>query len=84
MKMLEKRHGRTDLLAHAQRNESVQEKAREYDQQASRGESTPIYQFGEGVLEGQDIDLTDTTIQIPGFEHPIELNAPNAFSDMTD
>ena len=84
MKMLEKRHGRTDLLAHAQRNESVQEKAHEYDQRASRGESTPIYQFGEGVLEGQDIDLTDTTIQIPGFEHPIELNAPNAFSDMTD
>ena len=84
MKLLEKRHGRTNLLAHAQRNESVQEKVREYDQQASRGESTPIYQFGEGVLEGQDINLTDTTIQIPGFEQPIELNVPNAFSDMTD
>ena len=84
MKLLEKRHGRTDLLAHAQRNESVQDKVREYDQQASRGESTPIYQFGEGVLEGQDINLTDTTIQIPGFEQPIELNVPNAFSDMTD
>ena len=60
------------------------EDVREYDQQASRGESTPIYQFGEGVLEGQDINLTDTTIQIPGFEQPIELNVPNAFSDMTD
>jgi len=84
LKMLEKRHGRDELLAHARRNESVREKARDYDQQASYGEATPIYQFGEGVLEGEDLDFNDATIQIPGFEQPIELNMPNPFADMTD
>ena len=84
LKMLEKRHGRDELLAHARRNESVREKARDYDQQASYGEATPIYQFGEGVLEGEDLDFDDATIQIPGFEQPIELNMPNPFADMTD
>jgi acetoacetyl-[acyl-carrier protein] synthase len=84
LKMLEKRHGRDELLAHARRNESVREKARDYDQRASYGEATPIYQFGEGVLEGEDLDFDDATIQIPGFEQPIELNRPNPFADMTD
>ena len=84
LKMLEKRHGRDELLAHARRNESVREKARDYDQRASYGEATPIYQFGEGVLEGEDLDFDDATIQIPGFEQPIELNMPNPFADMTD
>jgi len=84
LKMLEKRHGRDELLAHARRNESVREKARDYDQQACHGEATPIYQFGEGVLEGEDLDFNDATIQIPGFEQPIELNMPNPFADMTD
>ena len=84
LKMLEKRHGRDELLAHARRNESVREKARDYDQQASHGEATPIYQFGEGVLEGEDLDFNDATIKIPGFEQPIELNMPNPFADMTD
>jgi acetoacetyl-[acyl-carrier protein] synthase len=84
LKMLEKRHGRDELLAHARRNESVREKARDYDQRASYGEATPIYQFGEGVLEGKDLDFDDATIQIPGFEQPIELNMPNPFADMTD
>jgi acetoacetyl-[acyl-carrier protein] synthase len=84
LKMLEKRHGRDELLAHARRNESVREKARDYDQRASYGEATPIYQFGEGVLEGEDLDFDDATIHIPGFEQPIELNMPNPFADMTD
>ena len=84
LKMLENRHGRDELLAHARRNESVREKARDYDQRASDGEATPIYQFGEGVLEGEDLDFDDATIQIPGFEQPIELNKPNPFADMTD
>jgi len=84
LRMLEKRHGRDELLAHARRNESVREKARDYDQQACHGEATPIYQFGEGVLEGEDLDFNDATIQIPGFEQPIELNMPNPFADMTD
>ena len=84
LKMLEKRHGRDELLAHARRNESVREKSRDYDQRASYGEATPIYQFGEGVLEGEDLDFDDATIQIPGFEQPIELNMPNPFADMTD
>ena len=84
MKMLEKRHGRDELLAHAHRNELVRETARDYDQRAIRGDATPIYQFGEGVLEGKDLELTDSTIRIPGFEQPIELNMPNPFEDMID
>jgi len=82
--MLEKRHGRDELLAHSRRNESVREKARNYDQRACNGDATPIYQFGEGVLEGKDLDVSDVAIRIPGFEQPIELNVSSPFQDMTD
>ncbi|MEE3279872.1 MAG: beta-ketoacyl synthase [Pseudomonadota bacterium] len=84
LKMLEKRHGRDRLLAHSRQNESVREKAYNYDQQANNGDATPIYQFGEGVLEGKDLDVTDATIRIPGFDQPIQLNTPNPFQDMTE
>ena len=47
------------------------------------GDIAPIYRFGEGVLEGKDLTLTDRAIRVPGFEHSIELSDDNPFDDMT-
>ena len=81
--MLEARHGAAAMARHAKANESVAQAATDYDQSASRGESPPIYQFGKGVLTGEEIELSDTEIRIPGYDHAVSLNLDNPFGDMT-
>ena len=46
----------------------------------SRGEVAPIYQFGEGVLEGDGPhDHAIRRIRVPGYAHPIELDVDDPY-----
>lgn len=81
-KMLAARHGQAALTEHARKNEVVHASAMDYDADATAGEAAPIYQFGEGVLEGDDLTLSDTAIEIPGFGQSVLLNLENPFDDM--
>ena len=81
--MLRKKHGGNAMKAHAERNESVCEAIADYDQQMTAGNIPPIYQFGQGVLEGEDLSITEDSISIPGFEQAVSLALNNPFPDMT-
>ena len=81
--MLRAKHGDAAIARHAKLNETVQASAAAYDTAATNGEVSPIYQFGEGVLDGDDIELSEREIRVPGYEHPISLEPDNPFPDMT-
>ena len=81
--MLERRWGSSALTQALGRQEKTQETADAYDQVADSGEVAPIYRFGEGVLEGDDLDITDSAIKVPGFAHSIDLDLDNPFEDMS-
>jgi acetoacetyl-[acyl-carrier protein] synthase len=81
--MLEKRYGTQAFAAAKQRQEAVESSAQAYNAKADDGDIAPIYRFGEGVLEGKDLTLTDRKISVPGFEQAIELSDDNPFDDMT-
>lgn len=81
--MLEKRYGAQAFAAAKRRQEAVESTAQAYNDKADDGDIAPIYRFGEGVLEGKDLTLTDRAIRVPGFEHSIELSDDNPFDDMT-
>jgi hypothetical protein len=34
-------------------------------------------------LEGDDLDITDSAIKVPGFAHSIDLDLDNPFEDMS-
>ncbi|MEQ8857715.1 MAG: beta-ketoacyl synthase [Pseudomonadales bacterium] len=82
--MLEKRWGKAAMQAHARRAEATEQKAADYDAAMDRGEIAPIYRFGEGVLDGDDLDISATAIRIPGFARPVRLDLENPFRDMVD
>jgi acetoacetyl-[acyl-carrier protein] synthase len=82
-RMLERKHGRAAMTAHAARNEAIVAASAEYDAKMTRGEGRPIYQFGEGVLEGSDLDITTSRIKVPGWGQPIDLELPNPYPDMS-
>lgn len=81
--MLEKRHGKKKVLQHAHLNEAVQESSHNNDDRAIAGDDTIIYQFGTAVIDGQDLVLEPTNINIPGHKQKISLDVPNPYKDMT-
>lgn len=80
--MLEKKHGKDAYNAYLDKREQTLEKAAEYDQLATEGKINPTYLFGHNVLDGDDLDINDKEIRIPGYEQPVELDIENPFSDM--
>ena len=80
--MLTKRHGKEAMTKYNQHNEAIRQQIRDYDQRASEGQVEPIYQFGEGVLDGDDLTITTDAITVPGYGQTIELVEPNPYADM--
>ncbi|HSG90855.1 MAG TPA: beta-ketoacyl synthase [Pseudomonadales bacterium] len=83
-RMLRQRHGAAAMSAWEGRHEKVSEAIADYDVRMTRGEVAPIYQFGEGVLDGTDLTISDREIRIPGFDNPVSLDIGNPYDDMTD
>ena len=81
--MLEKRYGAKALAGAQQQRETTEQTAQTYNHAADDGEIAPIYRFGEGVLEGEDLTITDQEITVPGFAQKIVLSEDNPFEDMT-
>jgi acetoacetyl-[acyl-carrier protein] synthase len=80
--MLTRKWGAAAMRTYADRNEAVKRASHDYDQTMLKETVSPIYQFGEGVLEGGDLDITTDQIQLPGFELPVELSAESPYPDM--
>ena len=81
--MLEKRYGTKAVTAAKRRQEAIEHKAQTYNDAADDGDIAPIYQFGQGVLEGSDLTITDQEITVPGFAQKIRLSGDNPFEDMS-
>ncbi len=81
--MLEKKHGSRAFAEYLGRNEATSQAAQEYDVKMSLGEVAPIYEYGEGVVDGQDLSISDREIVIPGFEKSVILDLLNPYPDMT-
>lgn len=82
--MLEKRHGKNAMAAHQDRCAEVTQKANDYDNQMIDEGVDPIYKFGEGVVQGEELDLGDRTIGVPGFPQDVSLEFDNPYADMVD
>jgi len=77
--MLEQRWGRDAMSAYRSRAEGVAAQAAAYDDAMCEQTVESIYRFGEGVLGGEDIDITDHEIRLPGYALPVSLDIPNPY-----
>lgn len=77
--LLTTRHGEKAMTAYARRHEAVAAAIEDYDVRMTRGEVAPIYQFGEGVLEGSDLTITPESIRVPGYAEEIDLALRNPY-----
>ena len=80
--MLAKRYGKDAIAASARRNEAVQTAAEDYDQECTRTPFPSIYRYGENVLEGEDLDVSDDAIGVRGYRQSVSLRFENPYLDM--
>ncbi|GAB3476881.1 beta-ketoacyl synthase [Marinomonas epiphytica] len=83
LKMLAKRYSDEQLANHKEKNKQVLANSEEYNQSMIRGESLPTYKFGFNVLGGEELDITDKEIRLPGYDLPVDLELDNEFSDLS-
>ncbi|MFT7686842.1 MAG: acetoacetyl-[acyl-carrier protein] synthase [Candidatus Azotimanducaceae bacterium] len=81
--MLEKKHGKNALDKWQAKNVGIQENIADYDKRTSEGENNLIYEFGVGVVNGSELDISSEKITIPGLDHSISLQIENPYDDMT-
>ncbi len=82
-RMLATKHGKATTTLYQKRNEAVREQSHDYDEAMLKGTNSVIYRFGEGVIEGSELKLSGTSIEIPGQKQPISLDVPNPYDDMS-
>ena len=81
--MLKNRYSETDFDDYVKRREQVRVSARAYDEQATVGQLDPIYNFGEGVVQDDGVQLSSNELELEGFNQSISLDIKNPFEDMT-
>ncbi len=63
----------------------TQERQARYSREIGRGTIEILYHYGEQVVEGADLALSDHQVTVPGFGRPIELDAARAlYSDLIE
>ncbi len=83
-RLLRKRHGEAALDEWRTRREIVRTRANHYHQSADAGRFDVRYRFGEGVLEGPELEVAADSIHIPGYAQPVSLNVDNPFGRLDE
>lgn len=83
-RLLLQRHGESALREWERRREVVRELAGAYHRDADQGRFRARYRFGEGVLEGLELEVTEESIRIPGYARPVSLSVDNPFGRLDE
>ena len=80
--MLAKRYGSDAMKAYEAKKEASQERAQQYHQGFLKGDYQAIYHFGKNMIDEEAIELSPSSISLPGREKPIDLQKENLYKDM--
>ncbi len=83
-KMLSMKHGQKRYQDYQKANESVQEKARQYDQAACAGETEVTYKFDHKVATADSLTMCQDSLRIADIDIAIDLKLKNNYPDMCD
>ncbi|WP_448549755.1 beta-ketoacyl synthase [Thalassotalea fusca] len=81
--MLAKRYSESDMASYNDKLVSVKAAQEDYRERANNGQFDIIYKFGDGLVDENEISISQEAIQLPGFTHAIDLPTNNPFEDMS-
>lgn len=79
-RLLANKHGKAAMTQWEQRLEGSEDSRERYRQSAESGQYQPLYRFGEGVLEGEDLEFSADEIRLPGLDKGVTLRSSPDFS----
>lgn len=79
--MLARRHAER-WSGYCARREHTRAAAAAYQERVDRGHFAPIYRFGEGGIEDDQVEISAQAIRVRGFGLPIDLAVSNPYPDM--
>ena len=80
--MLTRRHGQQAITEWHKKRETTREVANAYDKEATQGIARPMYLYNQNVLAGEDLEISDRSIRLPGYANAVSLELENPFKDM--
>ncbi|MEM8501434.1 MAG: beta-ketoacyl synthase N-terminal-like domain-containing protein [Pseudomonadota bacterium] len=80
--MLSKRYGADKTAAYLEKREGVRAVAQAYDEEACNGDLNVIYNFGSGIINEEELQVSDEKLSIAEFQTTVNLNLTNPYADM--
>ncbi len=77
--LIRTRHGRRAFEQYRSKREKTVEQAQTYDDKALQEIPVPIYRFGDGVIEGHELDVSADSIDVPGYMKDVNLRVINPY-----
>ena len=77
--LLQSRHGPIQIAG----SDEVRERQERYRHEIDRGTIEILYHYGENIVDGSDLEMTATSVSVPGFGQSIPLDqAKTKYSDL--
>ena len=71
--LLQSRHGPIQIAG----SDEVRARQERYRHEIDRGTIEILYHYGENIVDGSDLEMTATSVSVPGFGHSMPLDQAN-------
>ncbi len=82
LSMLAKRYSEKQMADYRDKLVNVEAAQQVYRDNANKGQFDIIYKFGEGLVNEEDINITDKSLTFTEFKQAVDLPTVNPFADM--
>ncbi|HKO76122.1 MAG: beta-ketoacyl synthase [Candidatus Rickettsiella isopodorum] len=77
--ILKKKFKKSELQAYERKNQRILAVAESIDNEVCKGKEQVIYQFGDSLMDKEDVKLTQTKLMLSKFKRPIHLNLEDPY-----
>ena len=77
--ILKKKFKKSELQAYERKNQKILAVAESIDNEVCKGKEQVIYQFGDSLMDKEDVKLTQTKLMLSKFKRPIHLNLEDPY-----
>ncbi|TMP78216.1 beta-ketoacyl synthase [Pseudoalteromonas phenolica] len=83
-KLLAKRYSEAQLNSYQAKLEQTKLAQADYQQAADNGQYELIYRFGNGMIEENELVLSQDSLSLPGFDKAVLLSTNNQYGDLSE
>lgn len=83
LQMLTKKYGKAAMRRYHDKAEAAWSASAEYDVATTAGQTAPIYLFNHQVLDAENLNISNKSLGLPGYDQAINLEIESPYPDMS-